>query len=67
MGQNWQDDFQVTLHLQDELRNVSDTGNIFLTNKTKKSTPAGLLFYELQTTTLLDHYFSGPELVEWKR
>lgn len=31
-GQNWQDDFQVTLHLQDDLRNVSDTGNIFLTN-----------------------------------
>jgi type III restriction enzyme len=32
MGQNWQDDFQVTLHLQDELKNVSETGNIFLTN-----------------------------------
>ena len=32
MGQNWQDDFQITLHLQDDLRNVSDTGNIFLTN-----------------------------------
>ncbi len=32
MGQNWQDDFQVTLHLQDELRNVSNTGNIFLSN-----------------------------------
>ncbi len=32
MGQNWQDDFQVTLHLQDDLRNISDTGNIFLTN-----------------------------------
>ncbi len=32
MGQNWQDDFQITLHLQDELKNVSDTGNIFLTN-----------------------------------
>jgi len=31
-GQNWQDDFQVTLHLQDELKTVSDTGNIFLTN-----------------------------------
>lgn len=31
-GQNWQDDFQVTLHLQDDLRTVSDTGNIFLTN-----------------------------------
>lgn len=32
MGQNWQDDFQLTLHLQDELHNISDTGNIFLTN-----------------------------------
>lgn len=32
MGQNWQDDFQITLHLQDELKNVSNTGNIFLTN-----------------------------------
>jgi len=31
-GQNWQDDFQVTLHLQDDLKNVSNTGNIFLTN-----------------------------------
>lgn len=32
MGQNWRDDFQVTLHLQDDLKNISDTGNIFLTN-----------------------------------
>ncbi len=31
-GQNWRDDFQVTLHLQDDLRAISDTGNIFLTN-----------------------------------
>ena len=31
-GQNWQDDFQVTLHLQDDLHKVSPTGNIFLTN-----------------------------------
>jgi type III restriction enzyme len=31
-GQNWQDDFQITLHLQDDLRNVSEMGNIFLTN-----------------------------------
>lgn len=31
-GQNWQDDFQVTLHLQDDLHRVSSTGNIFLTN-----------------------------------
>lgn len=32
MGQNWQDDFQITLHLQDDLKSISDTGNIFLTN-----------------------------------
>ncbi len=31
-GQNWQDDFQITLHLQDNLRGISNTGNIFLTN-----------------------------------
>ena len=31
-GQNWQDDFQITLHLQDEVRAISSTGNIFLTN-----------------------------------
>ena len=31
-GQNWQDDFQVTLHVQDEIGHVSDTGNIFLSN-----------------------------------
>ena len=31
-GRNWRDDFQVTLHIQDEVRVVRDTGNIFLTN-----------------------------------
>lgn len=31
-GQSWQDDFQITLHLQDEIGIISDTGNIFLTN-----------------------------------
>ncbi len=31
-GQNWRDDFQVTLHVQDEIGVISDTGNIFLTN-----------------------------------
>jgi type III restriction enzyme len=31
-GQNWQDDFQVTLHIQDEVGVVRKTGNIFLTN-----------------------------------
>ena len=31
-GRNWADDFQITLHLQDELTVLSPTGNIFLTN-----------------------------------
>jgi type III restriction enzyme len=31
-GQNWQDDFQPTLHVQDQIGHVSDTGNIFLSN-----------------------------------
>ena len=29
---NWRDDFQLTLHVQDEVRITRDTGNIFLTN-----------------------------------
>ena len=31
-GQNWRDDFQVTLHIQDDVRVMRNTGNIFLTN-----------------------------------
>ena len=31
-GQNWRDDFQLTLHVQDEVRITHPTGNIFLTN-----------------------------------
>jgi type III restriction enzyme len=31
-GRNWRDDFQVTLHIQDDVRAVRETGNIFLTN-----------------------------------
>lgn len=31
-GQNWRDDFQLTLHKQDEVRITHPTGNIFLTN-----------------------------------
>ncbi len=31
-GQNWKDDFQITLHLQDNINTVRKTGNIFLTN-----------------------------------
>ncbi len=31
-GQNWQDDFQLNLHIQDDVSVVRKTGNIFLTN-----------------------------------
>ena len=31
-GRNWRDDFQLTLHKQDEVSAVRPTGNIFLTN-----------------------------------
>jgi len=31
-GQSWQDDFQIKLHLQDEVGTISKLGNIFLTN-----------------------------------
>lgn len=31
-GRNWRDDFQLTLHLQDDVRVMRETGNIFLTN-----------------------------------
>lgn len=31
-GQDWRNDFQPTLHVQDDLRPITETGNIFLTN-----------------------------------
>jgi type III restriction enzyme len=31
-GRNWRDDFQLTLHIQDNVRVTQKTGNIFLTN-----------------------------------
>ncbi|MBU4017417.1 DEAD/DEAH box helicase family protein [Patescibacteria group bacterium] len=31
-GHNWRDDFQMTVHIQDEIGVVRKTGNIFLTN-----------------------------------
>jgi type III restriction enzyme len=31
-GRNWRDDFQLTLHLQDDVHVTHPTGNIFLTN-----------------------------------
>ena len=31
-GRNWREDFQITLHIQDDVRVVRETGNLFLTN-----------------------------------
>src|SRR6266404_3703719 len=31
-GRNWRDDFQLTLHVQDDVKVTHPTGNIFLTN-----------------------------------
>lgn len=31
-GRNWRDDFQLTLHIQDDVRIIRETGNLFLTN-----------------------------------
>ena len=31
-GRDWRDDFQLTLHIQDDVRVVRPTGNLFLTN-----------------------------------
>lgn len=32
VGRNWRDDFQIALHIQDDVRIVRPTGNLFLTN-----------------------------------
>ena len=32
IGRDWRDDFQLTLHIQDDVRVVRPTGNLFLTN-----------------------------------
>lgn len=31
-NKDWQNDFQLTLHIQDDLKPITDSGNIFLTN-----------------------------------
>jgi type III restriction enzyme len=31
-GQNWRDDFQMSLHIQDKIGAISETGNLFLSN-----------------------------------
>jgi type III restriction enzyme len=55
-GRDWQNDFQVTLHVQDEIGVVSDTGNIFLTNIHRVYENASTPSFEDDDTT---DYFLG--------
>lgn len=59
-GRDWHDDFQMTLHVQDEVGPVSDRGNIFLTNIHRVyETDRQASFDDLDTTD----YFLGPKPV----
>ena len=57
-GRNWRDDFQVALHIQDDVRIVRPTGNIFLTNIHR------VYLGEVPESSLedddLSNYFLGP-------
>ncbi len=55
-GQNWQDDFQPTLHIQDQVHVQSDTGNIYLTNIHRVYEGRGEPSFEDEDTT---DYFLG--------
>ncbi|NLH57670.1 MAG: DEAD/DEAH box helicase family protein [Rikenellaceae bacterium] len=60
-GQNWQDDFQIKLHLQDEVGTISKSGNIFLTNihRVYEGNVNGASFEDNDTS----NYFLGPKVV----
>ncbi|GAG81468.1 unnamed protein product [marine sediment metagenome] len=60
-GQNWRDDFQLTVHLQDEVNIVKKYGNIFLTNihRVFESTHQDTSFEDLNTS----EYFLGSKPV----
>ena len=60
-GQNWQDDFQLAVHIQDEVGRISPTGNLFLTNIHRVFTgDAASPSFEDEDTT---DYFLGPRPV----
>ncbi|MBU0667777.1 DEAD/DEAH box helicase family protein [Patescibacteria group bacterium] len=56
-GLNWRDDFQLTLHIQDNIGTVRKTGNIFLTNihRVYDSSEANASFEDQDTSA----YFLG--------
>lgn len=55
-GRNWRDDFQLTLHVQDQIGVTSETGNLFLSNihRVYDAPPAP----SLEDNNLLD-FFAG--------
>lgn len=57
-GNNWRDDFQVALHIQDDVRVAHDIGNIFLTNVHR------VFLHDVAEPTLddadLSNYFLAP-------
>ncbi len=51
---NWKSDFQLTLHIQDELKPITQTGNIFLTNIHR-------VFLNEQPKETFEEVFLGPK------
>lgn len=60
-GRNWREDFQLTLHVQDEVRITHPTGNIFLTN-IHRVFAGNEALPSLEDDNLMD-YFLGPKPV----
>lgn len=56
-GQNWRDDFQLTLHLQDDVNITHPTGNIFLTNVHRVYSGSDIQFSAEDENT--EEYFLG--------
>ncbi|MFH1830321.1 MAG: DEAD/DEAH box helicase family protein [Pseudomonadota bacterium] len=60
-GQNWKDDFQLSLHIQDNLGTIRKTGNIFLTNIHRVYESSASVPTALDENTM--DYFLGPKPV----
>jgi type III restriction enzyme len=56
-GKNWRDDFQLTLHLQDDVNITHPTGNIFLTNVHRVYSGSDIQFSADDENT--EEYFLG--------
>lgn len=59
-GRDWQDDFQLTVHIQDEVGHVSSGGNLFLTNIHRVYGGGAAASFDDEDVT---DYFLGPKPV----